>query len=353
MSPRRHGTGTHFDVLVAARDATLLAAAACRRAQSEVSALRAAIKDDRSPVTVADFASQALVSLSLRESLGSRFDQTGLVAEEDPDFLRRPEHSAHLEATLEIARTVRPDLTAEALLATLATDAHGSAETADAARSEGFFTLDPIDGTKGFLRGQQYAVALAYVYQGYPVVGALACPNLPLDAGAATDAPDPVGSLYLAARGSGTWEQPCLLSEASAAARAVPPPESLERRIRVTASVERGHSNGSDTDRVLAFIGGDPEVLRLDSSAKYAVVARGQADAYLRLPTRGDYVERIWDHAAGVVVAEEAGAIVSDITGAPLDFSHGRGLERNRGIVVAHRDIHPRLIVALAGLGLT
>jgi 3'(2'), 5'-bisphosphate nucleotidase len=83
---------------------------------------------------------------------------------------------------------------------------------------------------------------------------------------------------------------------------------------------------------------------RLDSQAKYAVVASGAADAYLRLPTRPGYIERIWDHAAGSLVATEAGAVVTDITGKPLDFSSGRGLEGNRGVVCATSVVHSRLI---------
>ncbi len=43
----------------------------------------------------------------------------------------------------------------------------------------GFWTLDPIDGTKGFIRGQQYAVCLAYIVGSEPVIGVLGCPNLP------------------------------------------------------------------------------------------------------------------------------------------------------------------------------
>jgi 3'(2'), 5'-bisphosphate nucleotidase len=99
-------------------------------------------------------------------------------------------------------------------------------------------------------------------------------------------------------------------------------------------------------------VGAALDVLRVDSSAKYAVVARGQADAYLRLPTRKDYVERIWDHAAGTVVATEASAVVSDIHGRPLDFRHGRGLEKNEGVIVTRADVHERIIRAIADLGI-
>ena len=77
--------------------------------------------------------------------------------------------------------------------------------------------------------------------------------------------------------------------------------------------------------------------LRMDSQAKYAVVARGEADIYLRLPTRADYREKIWDHAAGALIVAEAGGAVTDIHGRLLEFHHGRELIANRGVVVSNR----------------
>ena len=70
------------------------------------------------------------------------------------------------------------------------------------------------------------------------------------------------------------------------------------------------------------------------------------------MPTKKGYVEKIWDHAAGAVVAAEAGCIVSDITGAPLDFGQGEGLAKNRGIVCAAPQVQPRLVGAIRELGL-
>jgi 3'(2'), 5'-bisphosphate nucleotidase len=61
----------------------------------------------------------------------------------------------------------------------------------DAGRHDGaaerYWVMDPVDGTKGFLRGDQYAVALALVERGEVVLGVLGCPNLgPADDPAAT-----------------------------------------------------------------------------------------------------------------------------------------------------------------------
>lgn len=71
------------------------------------------------------------------------------------------------------------------------------------------WTLDPIDGTKGFLRGEQYAVCLAFLVDAKVQVGVMGCPNLPVDA----SKPDgPKGCLFVAVRGQGA-EQVRMLTQ--------------------------------------------------------------------------------------------------------------------------------------------
>ena len=89
------------------------------------------------------------------------------------------------------------------------------------------------------------------------------------------------------------------------------------------------------------------EPVRLDSQAKYAVVARGEADVYLRLPASRGYREKIWDHAAGVLIMEEAGGRVTDVMGKPLEFTHGRQLEKNRGVIASNGLLHEQVVTAL------
>lgn len=76
----------------------------------------------------------------------------------------------------------------------------------------GFWCLDPIDGTKGFLRGEQYAVCLALVVDSKVQLGVMGCPNLPQD----ISKPDgPKGCLFVAVRGQGAHQVrpfPLLLS---------------------------------------------------------------------------------------------------------------------------------------------
>lgn len=327
------------ELLALAIDAVERASHVCRDVQGRLDELRAITKDDDSPVTVGDFAAQAVVASLLRERLGS----VVLVGEESSAFLRQPEHAAHLEATLRAAAIAWPDADIPALLDAI------DLGTQDPTSGEGFWTLDPIDGTKGFLRGQQYAIALAYVEAGAPVVAAMATPNLPASPEAPIDTPDPLGTIFAATTDHGTTET---ISTMRLADRSGEAPTSL----RVCASVERAHSSGSKTDAVMEHVARAAgiervEKVRLDSQAKYAVVARGQADAYLRLPKKSGYVERIWDHAAGALIASEAGCVVSDISGKPLDFGHGRGLETNQGIVCAPPGLHALLIRAIRETG--
>ena len=82
-----------------------------------------------------------------------------------------------LDQVLRHVQGVRMKPTGEAPTSTAITFATGSTTEVPRYR-ERFWTLDPIDGTKGFLRGEQYAVALALIVGGEVVVAALACPNL-------------------------------------------------------------------------------------------------------------------------------------------------------------------------------
>ncbi len=330
----------------AAREAVTAASIVCREVQDNLDSIRKITKDDKSPVTIADYASQAVVAMVLRQKLGSDLK---LVAEEHSEFLRDEDNASILDATVAAAKAVWDDVTDTKLLDAIDI---GAADT----HHDRFWTLDPIDGTKGFLRNQQYAVALGYIENGTPTIGVMGCPNLPIDMSAPLDERDEHGCLYIAIQNDGVYETRCDDIHADTI-RITRLDHFEEDEIAVCASVEAAHSNVSDTDRILDWIeqqglgsAGDP--VRLDSQCKYAVVARGQADAYLRLPTRKDYVERIWDHAAGACIASESGAFVTDIHGRNLDFSQGRGLAKNKGVICAPPKVHGLVLRAIKELGI-
>jgi 3'(2'), 5'-bisphosphate nucleotidase len=85
----------------------------------------------------------------------------------------------------------------------------------------------------------------------------------------------------------------------------------------------------------------------MDSLCKYAIVARGDATFYLRIPSQKSYVEKIWDHAAGYIIVQEAGGKVTDIEGKPLDFATGRLLSKNRGIIASNSRLHGHVLEAI------
>ncbi|MBK8012506.1 MAG: 3'(2'),5'-bisphosphate nucleotidase [Deltaproteobacteria bacterium] len=328
-----------------ARSVVSLAATISRAVSCGLDGLREVTKDDRSPVTIGDFAIQALVIQLLRDALGD----VVVVAEEHAALLRQPDHRLHLEAGLALLEHVWPGVTAESMLASIdrgardAFDAATGSAVGRSARRE-FWTLDPIDGTKGFLRHQQYCTALALISEGRPVLGVLGCPHLSEDLTRPVDQPDPVGTMFFAVEHEGAFVAPLGVGQELGRPlrrRAV----DLSQPVRVCESYEKSHSAENVGERVVRASGLDRHPsIQLDSQCKYAVVARGQADAYLRVTGTPDYRERIWDHAAGSLIASEAGCTVSDIHGRPLRFLGGRDLVDNFGIVVAPSALHARLL---------
>jgi len=320
-----------------------------RQVQAEL-ASQALTKDDRSPVTVADFAAQALVAQRLEQMLPGE----ALVAEENSQALQAPTGQAAptgQDTLRRVSGYVQQFISGATRQQVCAWIDLG------AGLPEGrFWVLDPIDGTKGFLRGGQYAVALALVEQGQVQLGVLGCPAL--QAGCKQDA-NGAGSLVAAQRSRGTW---CAALRGGFASGVFNAAEftrlhvSEQRRpeqARLLRSYEAAHTNTGKIDSLVQRLAIQAEPVRLDSQAKYAILAAGCGEAMLRLPPDDNpgYREKIWDQAAGALVVEEAGGSISDIHGRALDFTAGRALQRNRGVLASNGFLHAALLDALAALG--
>lgn len=326
---------THSPEIRFTLHAVQVAAQLIRQVQAEMVSATLT-KEDRSPVTVADYASQAVVARRLEDA----FPNDPLVAEEDAAMLRSPEAGETLSRVSAYVARLMPDANPEAVCRWI--------DRGKAAPARRFWTLDPIDGTKGFLRGDQYAVALALLVDGQVQVGALGCPQLEASGDSASAGK---GALVIAARGQGAWvtslDQPDRFMPLRVSSCDDP------RQARLLRSFESGHTNVSQIDEFAALLGVGAEPVRMDSQAKYAVLAAGAGELILRLlsPAKPDYREKIWDQAAGSLVVEEAGGLVSDLHGKPLDFTAGRTLANNRGILASNRRLHPAALRALRELG--
>ena len=309
------------DLLNTAVKAVQSASQICQQIQAQLVREDSLTKNDRSPVTVADFASQAVICKTLKE----HFPDIPIVGEEDADSLRQKEN----ESLLNKIASFLPDWKTEEILDQID---RGNGEPASL-----FWTLDPIDGTKGFLRGDQYAVALALI-RGYKVVmGVLGCPNLPFEKENAD------GTIMYASKGGGAFAR---AMNGSRTREAYVSQNSISDTVRFLESVESGHANHGLQGQIMGKLGDRAQSVRYDSQVKYAVLAQSTADVYLRLPSvsKPDYREKIWDHAAGLAVVEEAGGKVTDMSGKDLDFSSGKKLINNRGVIVTNGKLHQQII---------
>jgi 3'(2'), 5'-bisphosphate nucleotidase len=290
-------------------------------------------KPDESPVTIADYASQAIICRLLAEA----FPEDAIVGEEDASLLQQPEMAACLARVTAIVGEYVSGATPEEIVGWVG---RGKGES-----GRRFWTLDPIDGTKGYVRGDQYAIALALIEDGEVKVGVVGAPAMLLDP-ARPEAGR--GALFLGVRGQGAklysmdlqLVQDLKVNDAS-----------KQADFRLVQSVEKSHGTPTEQEAAARAAGLTAEPFCMDSLGKYGAIARGEADLYLRLPS-GKYLNRkenIWDHAAGVVVLEEAGGRVSDRHGKPLDFTQGGTLANNTGIVASNGVLHEAVLEALRG----
>lgn len=319
--------------VVTAIRATVMASALCQKLSMEVVGRESLSKSDKSPVTIADYGSQAIICKLIKE----KFPNDIIVAEEDSKELRKPapDHSRILEQVTHYINAFIPDSSSEEVCSWI--------DFSSQLITDRFWALDPIDGTKGFLRGDQYAIALALVENGSVRLGLLACPNLYLD----KDEPHGKrGCLFFALRRKGSVQMD--MDGGNRQNLSVSKVEN-PREATFTESVEPDHADHLFHQRLGRKLNISKPSLRMDSQAKYGIVARGEATLYLRIPSPSepDYRENIWDHAAGSIIAEEAGGKVTDALGRPLDFSCGIKMEKNYGIVVTNGILHEVVLKAL------
>ncbi|KAI9218636.1 hypothetical protein BC828DRAFT_350229 [Blastocladiella britannica] len=305
-------------------------------------------KVDKSPVTVADFAAQAIVSMYLsRDSVAAN---DAIIGEEEASALR--------------SDRALGDRVVGVIASTMAGVADADSIQRDGVhyilnisiawhlRLRRYWTLDPVDGTKGFLRKQQYAVCLALLEHNEVQVGVLACPNLPYAGGLGSGgvSEHSAGTLMWAVKGEGAF-QTYQTSSARIHTDSVAPDSTGATQLpRLLESYESGHSNHAMSASVMRALGiSDVPPLRVDSQCKYAALARGDGNIYLRVLKDPEYKEKIWDHASGSLIVTEAGGIVTDLFGDRLLFATSGTLSQNTGILATcgPQAFHDRILDAV------
>jgi 3'(2'), 5'-bisphosphate nucleotidase len=162
---------------------------------------------------------------------------------------------------------------------------------------EEFFLVDPLDGTKEFVKGgDDFTVNIGLIRRGVPVMGIVLAPA--------------TGDLYVGVEGEGAWKARVANGKVGKRGKAAIRPDP-KGPILVVAS--KSHRTPETDDFIFKFNVG--ALVSAGSSLKFCLVAEGAADLYPRMGTTMQ-----WDTAAGDAVVRAAGGTVVTMDGNPLPY---------------------------------
>ncbi len=212
-----------------------------------------AYKEDKSPLTAADLAANTVICDFLKE----RYPQYAILSEESKDDAKRRENP-------------------------------------------GCFIVDPLDGTKEFVkRNGEFTVNIAFAYHGKSVMGLVYAPVL--------------DKLYYAAQGLGAFCQSGSQDGYFAQQNRI---HVTHKKSNLTVMASRSHA-GAEHNALLeknkAKIG---DVVSIGSSLKGCLIAQGKADIYYRTGLTCE-----WDTAAMQCVVEQAGGVFMQGDATPMRYN--------------------------------
>lgn len=176
-----------------------------------------------------------------------------------------------------------------------------------------YFLVDPLDGTKEFIRGgDDYTVNIGLIERGTPKLGVVFAPA--------------TGRLHGGYVGEGAW-----VDEGQGRS----PIRTRSRGEQMTAVASKSHLNQATVDYLDAAVG-TCGFISIGSSLKFCIVAEGKADIYPRAAPTSE-----WDTAAGHAVLLAAGGLVDGPDGEPLRY--GKKAFLNRAFVATSGWKPPRL----------
>jgi 3'(2'), 5'-bisphosphate nucleotidase len=305
-------------------------------------------KDDLSPVTVADFAIQALLTATIHHA----FPDDKFVGEESAKDLR--ENPVLLDRVWSLLERLR-DAEAQALC-TLPASPDQMCEMIDwcglgvpgGPTSGRVWVFDPIDGTQTFVRGQTYAINVALLEGGRQLLSIVGCPTIPVDAAAPitdhTTDPSGRGLIAFAARGYGTFVRPLSGSSDEVAIRKIEPHASSATRedLRSVTCFQTLVSGIDDAHQaIVERLGATfPGCDLLGWVPRWVSLALGAGNVTVWVYKRRDRVGKIWDHAGAMLLFEEVGGKITDVHGKDIDLTAGRKLSANYGFVAAPKNLH-------------
>ncbi|KAK0710416.1 hypothetical protein B0T21DRAFT_376581 [Apiosordaria backusii] len=299
-------------------------------------------KPDASPVTIADFAAQAL----LISAIHAHFPHDSFIGEEDSSSLRAdPDlcaqvwelvHSTRLEdEQAEEMLGKRPESVGEMLgvIDLGCSSSPSSSQNGTGTKTKKrFWSMDPIDGTSAFLKGGQYAVSLALIDEhGKELLGVLACPNLPLRV---VMNGKKIEEGVVDKDGMGVMLSAGVVRRVNRR-RSSSSRQQYQEKVRVEELhfVDSSVSCATDSSKVEVYA---------------AMVLGGREYVQVRFPQKpkGEAAPWcLWDHAGSSLIYTESGAgKVTDLEGKQIDFGTGRKLTNNWGLITADESVHGKIL---------
>lgn len=317
---------------------------AARLTKKVLSTVKEVSKADSSPVTIADFAAQALI-ISI---LHAEFPHDKFVGEEDSATLRKDEDLRNkvyelYSAALEDASSSSVDEMLDFI------DMGGRGRGGTEGR---FWAMDPVDGTATFLTGEQYAVSLALLDGGKEVLGTVVYPNIKLVRGRIVESSVDVhglGVMLSAVKGQGaqiTW-LPTFQGPYESRPLDKLPKSNMDNLHIVDCDKNRP-SHRVVMKQVCERLGtAFPGTDVWSSHIRYASLIIGGGDFLARIPSGRESWSCVWDHAGAQLIYREVGGKITDLDGREVDFSRGRYLSGNRGLVLAREGIHGEILAVV------
>lgn len=283
-------------------------------------------KADKSPVTIADIGVQVIFNNWVKEN----FSNDSIIAEESGNDIGE----SLLSEVGEKLKNLFPEKKYSISELKNSIDYSGKSD------SDFMWYLDPIDGTKGYLRNEQFAVAISRVNKQNQVeLAILICPNLPYPY---LESSGDTGTIFYSEAGNQIVQYSYQDFSRS---------QIIQTRtfsgIKIAKSVEKAHGN-SDSISYLSSKKENVSIIEMDSQAKYGLLIRGEANLYIRYPSIPDYMEKWWDHVAGAAMVIKMGGIFTDTTGKKLEFNiKQKTLPECNGVVASMGIDHLEIISIL------
>jgi len=307
-------------------------------------------KSDFSPVTVADFAIQALLTAAIHDA----FPDDQFIGEESAADLRASPALLDRVWTLLAGLSVDSKAKIPPSREEVCDMIDWAVKLGRASEGDRVWVFDPIDGTQTFIQGQQYAINVALLQGGKQVLSVVACPLLAMDAmypvSNSTIDPSGEGCILFAVRGHGTYVRPLSAPahDSSVSTRVARLPRTTEEpaRLRFVTATTGTTSGLNDVHAAvctrlgIAYPGCD----LLGAVPRWAALALGLASVTVWVYRRRERTGKLWDHAGAMLLFEEVGGRITDVFGREMELGQGRTMHANFGFVAGPADFHGRLL---------